>query len=248
MTAPAVVSWAARFGRLSLGSTSLAFLGYAFTPWIFSVLALGELVTDQLPSTPSRTVPVQFGTRLVVGALCGGAIGASGGSLIAGATSGIVGAVIGTLGGRAVRGRLAAAFGNDRPAAIIEDVVAIGGGAADRGDAAMKSFDAIIIGAGQAGPSLAGTADEGGHDRRLRRAQAVRRHVRQHGLHADQDARRERLCGASRQARRGLRCRADRTTADRHEESQGTRRRRVVERPRGRRARAAQPARLHGVP
>ena len=35
MTAPAVVSWAARFGRLSLGSTGLAFLGYAFTPWIF---------------------------------------------------------------------------------------------------------------------------------------------------------------------------------------------------------------------
>jgi uncharacterized membrane protein len=122
------VSWGARLGRLSLGSTSLAFLGYAYTPWIFSILAIGELITDQLPSTPSRTVPVQFGTRLLVGALCGGAIGASGGSLGAGAVAGVVGAVIGTLGGRAVRGRLAAAFGNDRPAAILEDVVAIGGG------------------------------------------------------------------------------------------------------------------------
>ena len=128
MMAPAVVSWAARFGRLSLGSTSLAFLGYAFTPWIFGVLALGELVTDQLPSTPSRTVPVQFGTRLLVGALCGAAIGASGGALVVGGIAGVVGAVIGTLGGRAARGRLAAAFGNDRPAALIEDVVAIGGG------------------------------------------------------------------------------------------------------------------------
>jgi uncharacterized membrane protein len=126
MMAPAVVSWGARLGGLPLASTSLAFLGYAYTPWIFSILAIGELITDQLPSTPSRTVPVQFGTRLLVGALCGGAI-ASGGSLGAGAVAGVIGAVIGTLGGRAVRGRLAAAFGTDRPAAIVEDVVALGG-------------------------------------------------------------------------------------------------------------------------
>ncbi len=82
MTAPAAISWAARLGYLDLASTSLAFLGYTFTPWIFTVLALGELVTDQLPSTPSRTVPVQFGTRIVVGALTGAAIGAHGGSLV----------------------------------------------------------------------------------------------------------------------------------------------------------------------
>jgi uncharacterized membrane protein len=125
MTAPAAVSWAAHLGWLNLAPTSLAFLGYAFTPWIFTVLALGELVTDQLPSTPSRTVPVQFGTRILVGALTGGAIGAHGGSLATGAIAGIIGAVIGTLGGRAARGKLAAAFGQDRPAAIIEDLVAI---------------------------------------------------------------------------------------------------------------------------
>ncbi len=125
MTAPAAVSWAARFGWLNLAPTSLAFLGYAFTPWIFTLFALGDLVTDQLPSTPSRTVPVQFGTRIVVGALTGAAIGAHGGSLATGAIAGIIGAVIGTLGGRAARGKLAAAFGQDRPAAIIEDLVAI---------------------------------------------------------------------------------------------------------------------------
>jgi len=39
----------------------------------------------------------------------------------------MVGAVIGTLGGRALRGRLAAALGSDRPAAVIEDLVALGG-------------------------------------------------------------------------------------------------------------------------
>jgi uncharacterized membrane protein len=46
---------------------------------------------------------------------------------VAGAVAGVVGAVIGTLGGRAVRARLAAALGSDRPAAVIEDLIAIGG-------------------------------------------------------------------------------------------------------------------------
>ena len=47
--------------------------------------------------------------------------------MVGGLLAGIAGAVIGTLGGRAFRARLAAAFGNDRPAAFIEDAVAIGG-------------------------------------------------------------------------------------------------------------------------
>ena len=127
MTAPAAVSLAARAGWLDLSTTSLAFLGYAYTPWIFAVLALVELVTDQLPTTPSRTVPIQFGTRILMGGLTGGAIGASGGTLVTGLITGVVGALIGTLGGRAFRARLAAAFGSDRPAAVIEDLIAIGG-------------------------------------------------------------------------------------------------------------------------
>jgi len=127
MTAPAAVSWAARLGWLNLAPTSLAFLGYAFTPWIFTALALAELVTDQLPATPSRTVPVQFGTRILTGGLSGGAIGAANGQFVLGVVAGAAGAVIGTLGGRAVRGRLAASFGKDLPAALIEDAVAIGG-------------------------------------------------------------------------------------------------------------------------
>lgn len=126
MTAPAAVSWAARLGWLNVAQTGLAFLGYAFTPWILTALALGELVTDQLPTTPSRTVPIQFGTRILSGGLSGAAIGAGGGALLVGALAGIVGAVIGTLGGRAGRARLASAFGTDRPAAFIEDAIAIG--------------------------------------------------------------------------------------------------------------------------
>jgi uncharacterized membrane protein len=127
MTAPAAVSWAARLGWLNLAPTGLAFLGHAFTPWVLTVLALGELVTDQLPTTASRTVPIQFGARIVTGALSGAAIGAASGALVTGVVGGILGAVIGTLAGRTFRARLAAAFGSDRPAAFIEDAVAIGG-------------------------------------------------------------------------------------------------------------------------
>jgi uncharacterized membrane protein len=119
------VSWAARLGKLSLSGTWLAFLGHAWTPWILTLLAVVELVTDQLPSTPSRTVPVQFGTRIVMGAVCGAALTAGAGSLLLGAIAGIAGAVAGTLGGRALRMRLAAAFGRDRPAALLEDAIVI---------------------------------------------------------------------------------------------------------------------------
>jgi uncharacterized membrane protein len=127
MTAPALVSWAAYFGWLNLSGTWLAFLGNAWTHWILTLLALGELVTDQLPSTPSRTVPMQFGARIVTGALSGAAIGAGNGAMIGGLLAGAVGAVIGTLGGRAFRAGLAKTFGSDRPAAFLEDAVAIGG-------------------------------------------------------------------------------------------------------------------------
>ena len=89
--------------------------------------ALVELVIDQLPTTPSRTVPVAFGARMVTGALSGAAIGARNRAVVGGAVAGVAGAVVGTLGGHALRTRLAAAFGNDRPAAFLEDALAIGG-------------------------------------------------------------------------------------------------------------------------
>lgn len=129
MTAPAAVAIAARLGILPVAGTPLAFMDLPFTPWIFGVLALGELVTDQLPSTPSRKVPVQFGARIIMGGLAGATIGAAGGSFIAGLALGIVGAVVGTFGGAAARGALAKMFGSDRPAAFIEDAVAIVGAA-----------------------------------------------------------------------------------------------------------------------
>jgi uncharacterized membrane protein len=127
MTAPTAMSWAAYLGWLDLTGTWLAFLGRTLTRWVLTALALVELVTDQLPSTPSRTVPVQFGARILAGALSGAAIGAARGAIVGGLLAGGIGAVIGTLGGRALRARLATALGSDRPAALIEDAVALGG-------------------------------------------------------------------------------------------------------------------------
>ena len=127
MTAPAAVAWGAALGWFDVSQTPLAFMGYQWTPWIFTVLAIVELISDQLPTTPSRKVPMQFGARVIMGGLAGATIGAAGGMLIAGLVAGVVGAVLGTYGGAAARGSLARAFGRDLPAALIEDVVAVGG-------------------------------------------------------------------------------------------------------------------------
>jgi uncharacterized membrane protein len=126
LTGLAAVSWAAHFGILPLSHTWLAFLGYAFTPYILTLLAIGELVNDKLPKTPSRLIPPQFIARIVTGALCGLAIGLSVNGMIIGLVAGIIGAVAGTLGGAKARGLLAKAFGRDLPAALLEDAVAVG--------------------------------------------------------------------------------------------------------------------------
>jgi uncharacterized membrane protein len=99
------------------------------TPYILTFLAVGELITDKLPTTPSRKAPVGFGARLIGGGLSGAAIGASNEALVPGLGCGILGAVAGTLVGAWGRGELARVFGRDLPAALLEDVVALGGAA-----------------------------------------------------------------------------------------------------------------------
>lgn len=130
MTAPAVVCWAAYFRWIDLRQTWLAFLGYTATPYIFSLLAIGELINDKLPKTPSRKAPASFGARIVMGAICGLALAVAGAqSGIAGAIMGGLGAVAGTLGGYEVRSRLVKALSvPDYVIALIEDAIAVGGG------------------------------------------------------------------------------------------------------------------------
>lgn len=126
VTAPAAVSWAAKLGWLNVEGTPFAFLHYTISPIIFTVLALGELVNDKLPKTPSRKAPASFAVRIVMGAFSGAAIGASRQSLFAGLLLGAIGAVVGTLGGYEARVHLTRAFaGKDLPIALLEDLVAI---------------------------------------------------------------------------------------------------------------------------
>lgn len=126
MTAPMAIAWAARAGWLSLGGTWLAWLGWWGTPWIFTLLAIGEYVADKLPTTPSRKAPPGFIGRVLSGALCGAAIGLATSAVPFCVAAGVLGAILGTLGGHAARMGLCRAFGADLPAALVEDMAAIG--------------------------------------------------------------------------------------------------------------------------
>lgn len=121
----AAVSIAAYLGWIDLSGTWAGFVGSIITVIVLCALALFEFVGDQLPQTPSRKSPPQFGGRVVTGALAGAVFGLASGSWIIGLVLGAIGAVIGTLGGYEARRAMAKAFGRDLPAAIIEDVVAV---------------------------------------------------------------------------------------------------------------------------
>jgi uncharacterized membrane protein len=92
---------------------------------ILTVLAIGELVVDKLPKTPSRTAPPSFGARIVLGAFAGAVIGTAWGYTWSALGAGVIGAVLGTLGGYQARTRLVAAHGHDLPIALLEDAVAV---------------------------------------------------------------------------------------------------------------------------
>ena len=126
MTPPAAVSWAARWGWLHLENTPLAFLGFAATPYILSLLAVAELINDKLPKTPSRKALGPFAFRIITGAFSGAAIGAPSGALVPCLFAGAAGGVAGTLGGYECRRRLVQATGGkDLPIALLEDAIAI---------------------------------------------------------------------------------------------------------------------------
>jgi uncharacterized membrane protein len=128
LTAPAVTAWAAYLGWLKLHSP-LAWMSSVVTVGLFSLLALGELVADKLPKTPSRTAPPGLIARIVLGALCGACIAMVGDQgIVIGAILGVVGALVGCFGGYQVRKRLVAALGTpDYVVALVEDAIAIGG-------------------------------------------------------------------------------------------------------------------------
>ena len=127
-TAPAVVSWAAFLGWIDLDNRWLHWVGHPATVTVLTILAVVELVTDQLPKTPSRKTPPQFLTRIVTGGVAGAVLGAAYHYTWSSLGAGVVGAVLGTLAGHEFRSRLATAAGRDLPIALVEDVIAVGGG------------------------------------------------------------------------------------------------------------------------
>ncbi|MGE2737013.1 DUF4126 family protein [Mycolicibacterium vaccae] len=129
MTAPAVVAWGTLFGWIDVGDKWSEWMAHPITVTVLTIFALAELVTDQLPNTPSRRVPPQFIARLITGGFAGAVIGSAFFHTFIGTGAGMVGAVAGTLAGAELRRRLAERnHGTDRPGAVIEDVIAVGGG------------------------------------------------------------------------------------------------------------------------
>jgi uncharacterized membrane protein len=129
LTPPAVLAWAAHLGWIDLHASPLAFMGSKAAVAIFTVLAIGELIADQLPSTPSRTKPPGLIARIVMGGLSGAVVAAAGSQSIAiGELLGVAGGVAGTFAGYEARTRLVRALKvPDIVIASLEDVVAIGG-------------------------------------------------------------------------------------------------------------------------
>ncbi len=122
------IVWAAHFGWIHLAGSALSFMASTWALGLFTILALVEYVTDQLPSTPARTVPMQLGARLVFGMLAGACIAIAGGvSLLAGIVCAAVGVLVGTFGGYRARAALVRSLKvRDIVIAIPEDLVAIG--------------------------------------------------------------------------------------------------------------------------
>lgn len=125
LTPIAAVSIGAWLVWIDLTGSWASFLGNIITVVILVLMAIGELVRDQLPNTPSRKETSSIVLRCVAGAVAGYVLGWPSGNWIAGIVLGIVGALIGTFGGYEIRRRLGKALRGDLPAALIEDVVAV---------------------------------------------------------------------------------------------------------------------------
>jgi uncharacterized membrane protein len=129
LTPPAVVAWGAMLGWLDLDGKWSEWVGHPITVAVLTILLVVELVTDQLPKTPSRKTTPQFGARLLTGAFAGAVIGSAFFHTFSSIGAGIIGAVLGTMGGYEARSRLVAANGGrDLPIALVEDAVAVLGG------------------------------------------------------------------------------------------------------------------------
>jgi uncharacterized membrane protein len=126
-TPMAVLCWFAYFGYLPVGETWASWTAKMVTAIVFTVLALGELVGDKLPRTPSRTALLPLIFRLAFGGLIGAIVAAGlNGSGVEGVILGMLGVAVGAFGGFLVRRELVLRLGcKDWPVALVEDASAI---------------------------------------------------------------------------------------------------------------------------
>jgi uncharacterized membrane protein len=130
MMAPAIICAAAYLRWIHLDGTPLSFMNTMVALCIFTLFAIGELIVDKLPQTPSRTAPVGLIARAVTGGLSGACLAVSGGkSLAAGALLGAAGGVAGAFAGYYIRhGLVVQNRLPDFVVAVVEDLLAISGG------------------------------------------------------------------------------------------------------------------------
>ncbi|SNS32955.1 Uncharacterized membrane protein [Granulicella rosea] len=128
MTPMAMLCWFAYLHRLPIHYSWALWVANPITVGVFTVLALGELVGDKLPQTPSRLDIGPLASRVIFGGLVG-AIAAT--ALRGSAVEGIVLGAIGALGGAFTGYHIRAGIKHhtacqDLPIAFAEDIVTIG--------------------------------------------------------------------------------------------------------------------------
>ena len=121
----ALLSWVAVWGWMPLGGSRLAFLGTTVGGTIVAVLAVGELIGDKLPITPSRLTPGPLGGRVIMSSLAGAALAIGTGQWwILGMVSGVVGSIAGAFSGFHVRRAIVRGLGvADWLIAVLEDII-----------------------------------------------------------------------------------------------------------------------------
>ena len=124
---PAFVGRAASQGRLDLKGSPLGFLGSKRLSQALMVMALGELLVDKLPVTPSRTSPPVLLWRAVSGGLVGAASFASAGrSASTGVAIGSSAAIAAGFAGEGLRSLVGEKTGLSDPlVALAEDAVVL---------------------------------------------------------------------------------------------------------------------------
>jgi uncharacterized membrane protein len=127
MTPMAMLCWFSYNGYLSVEGTWAAWTARLWVAIVFTVLAVGELIADKLPKTPSRIAPGPLLWRLVMGGLAGAiAATAMSGPGLEGVLLCVVGALVGAFAGFMIRRDLVEKFMcADWPIAVAEDLVTI---------------------------------------------------------------------------------------------------------------------------